>query len=99
GSHISLEQLFRSLNPHTYQRRRRVLESGPSPAECYLTNDQRELCLEAVIHYEKLHQVAAQYRVGYLDLTKSSESACSKDHDHAGTDADHDEVHPVRWIN
>ncbi len=96
---MTLEQLIRSLNPDMYQRLRRAVELGRWPDGGRLTNEQRELCMEAVIHYENLHQVAAQDRVGYIDLTKSSESACSKDHDHAGTDADHDEAHPVRWIN
>ncbi len=91
---MTLEQLIRSLNPDMYQRLRRAVELGRWPDGARLTPEQRELCMEAVLHYENLHQVEAQDRVGYLDLTKSSESACN-------TDLKHDDLgdQPVRWIN
>lgn len=100
---MTLEQLIRSLTPEVYHNLRRAIELGRWPDGRRLTQEQRELCMEAVLHYEELHQVALEDRVGYIDLGKKAEkSSCGTKHDH---DHDHDheddaaQERPVKWIN
>ena len=92
---MTLEQLIRALSPEVYQNLRRAIELGRWPDGRRLTSEQRELCMEAVLHYENLHQVAEEERVGYIDRTKSQSSPCSTDPDHHHAD----EQAPVKWIN
>lgn len=54
--------------------------------------------MEAVLQYEDLHQVAAEERVGYIDMgKKAKQSTCGTEAKHA-----HDEPaqeRPVKWVN
>ncbi len=94
---MTLEQLIRSLSPEVYQNLRRAIELGRWPDGRKLTQEQRELCMEAVLHYEEVHQVAPQDRVGYIDLGKKAEqSSCGTEHDHEGEAA---QERPVKWVN
>ncbi len=69
---MTLEQLIRSLSPEVYHNLRRAIELGRWPDGRRLTDEQRELCMEAVLQYEDLHQVAAEERVGYIDMGKKA---------------------------
>jgi len=96
---MTLEQLIRSLSPEVYHNLRRAIELGRWPDGRKLTHEQRELCMEAVLQYEDLHQVAPQDRVGYIDLGKKAEqSSCDTEHKHDHEDEATQE-RPVKWIN
>lgn len=102
---MSLEQLIRSLTPEVYQNLRRAIELGRWPDGRRLSGEQRELCMEAVLHYEALHQVAEHERVGYIDRSKAEETSCSTTHHHDGAHQHdeaaraEDEVQPIKWYN
>lgn len=78
---MTLEQLIQSLTPEVYVNLKNAVELGRWPDGRMLVKGQRELCLEAILHYEKQHNVPADQRVGYM------ESACksSKDDDDTQT--------------
>lgn len=78
---MTLEQLIKSLTPEIYQNLRNAVELGRWPDGRKLEAQQRELCMEAIIHYEQIHDLPAEQRVGYM------EDACKS----SGKD-DHDDV-------
>lgn len=82
---MTLEQLIKALTPEIYQNLRTAIELGRWPDGRKLEAEQRELCMEAVIYYEQLHDLPANMRVGYMEDACKSEGK----HDH---DDDHDDV-------
>lgn len=80
---MTLEQLIKSLTPEIYQNLRSAVELGRWPDGRKLEAGQRELCIEAIIHYEQVHDLPAEQRVGYM------EDACE-------SSSDHDDVQPLK---
>lgn len=66
---MTFENLIRGMNPQIYRNLRTALELGKWPDGRTLSEDQKSLCMEAVIWYENMHNVAAEDRVGYIDRT------------------------------
>ncbi len=83
---MTLEQLIQSLTPEIYQNLKTAIELGRWPDGRRLDNEQRELCLQAVIYYEQMNDVPASERVGYIA------DSCKSSHDH---DHDDDDVQPL----
>ena len=83
---MTLEQLIQSLTPDIYQNLRTAVELGRWPDGRKLDNEQRELCLQAIIYYEQMNDLPAEQRVGYI-----ADSCKSHDHDHD----DDDDVQPL----
>lgn len=90
---MNYQQLIASINPEIHARLKLAIEIGRWPDGRTLSNEQRALCMEAVIAYETAH-VGEADRVGYIDRGKKSEGeVCdSDDHDHAA-----DEPQPLLW--
>lgn len=64
---MTYEELIERLDPTVYQNLRRAIELGKWPDGRRVSDDQRKICLEAVIHYEKTHDVPESERVGYIE--------------------------------
>ncbi len=84
---MTYEQLLERLDPHVYQNLKHSLQLGKWPDGRALTDEQKEICMEAVIWYEEKHNVPADQRVGYIDRR----TGC-------GSDAD-DSTDTVRILN
>ncbi len=92
---MTFEELIKSLNPDVYSNLKTAIELGRWPDGRKLLQAQRELCMEAVIYYENLHQIEESLRVGFIDPGTKKGSVCATDdHDH-----DHDEVAAVRLVH
>ena len=78
---MTLEQLIQSLNPEVYENLKNAVATGRWPNGRKLEEGQRELCMQAILHYENIHNLPADQRVGYIA------SACksSKDDDDTQT--------------
>ncbi|MCH8498558.1 MAG: YeaC family protein [Marinobacter sp.] len=86
---MTYEELIERLDPSVYQNLKLAVELGKWPDGRVVSKEQRAICMEAVLYYEKLHDIPEQERVGYIYNPKKEGSSCgSKD------DAD-----PVRIIN
>lgn len=80
---MTLEQLIRSLTPEIYQNLRTAVELGRWPDGRRLEQAQKELCMEAIIYFEQMHDLPMSERVGYMeDACKSKD----KKHDHDDDD-------------
>lgn len=73
---MDLPTLLKSITPDIYQNLKRSLELGKWPDGKLLTEEQRELTMQAVIVYEAQH-IAEDQRAGYID--RSKKTACAKD--------------------
>ena len=61
----TLETLLAQITPDIYQELRTAVELGRWPNGDRITDDQRDLCLQAVIAYDTSHH-APEARVGYV---------------------------------
>ncbi len=64
---MTYEELIQRLDPTVYQNLRRAIELGKWPDGRKVSDEQRRICLEAVIHYEHTHNIPEQDRVGYIE--------------------------------
>ena len=80
-----LQQLLGALTPDIYQNLKRAVELGKWPDGQRLSDEQRALCMQAVIAYEHKH-LPAEAHTGYIP---------PKAHMHCGSD-ENDES-PLKW--
>ncbi|MGS2718707.1 YeaC family protein [Eionea flava] len=84
----SVKELLDSLTPDMYKKLKQSVELGKWPTGGVLTEEQRSLCLQAVIAYEQKH-LPAEEQTGYIPPKKHTH--CGSE---TGTIAD-DEEKPV----
>lgn len=74
---MDFEKLIENMTPDIHEALKRAVETGKWPDGRALTDQQRSLCMEAVIVYDQRF-VAEQQRVGYIDRgSKSEGETCS----------------------
>lgn len=66
-SEMSFERMIHQMTPSIYQSLKQAIELRKWPDGRFLTAEQTELCLEAVIRYEIENNVPEENRVGYLE--------------------------------
>lgn len=64
---MTFDDLIQKLDPQIYRNLRQALELGKWPDGKRLTDEQKALCMDAVIYYENQHGVSEEERVGYID--------------------------------
>ncbi|SFM14705.1 YeaC family protein [Marinobacter zhejiangensis] len=85
---MTYQELIERMDPSVYRSLRQAVELGKWPDGRVLSEEQRELCMEAVLYYESQH-IPEDQRVGYIDRTKSDGSTCGPD----------DDASPIRIMN
>jgi len=89
----NLQQLLHSITPDIYQRLKLAVEIGKWPNGQALTQEQRELCMQAMISYEHRH-LPAESHTGYI---------APKPHTHCGSSGTeqapfaNDSETPLKW--
>ena len=61
---MDLRQLLSSITPEVYESLRRAVEVGKWPDRRSLSDEQKSLCMQAVIAYEE--SMPEQQRTGYV---------------------------------
>lgn len=89
---MNYQQLIANITPEIHTSLRRAIEIGRWPDGRTLSDEQRALCMEAVIAYEATH-IDERERVGYIDLGSKAEGEVCATHDHE----EHDAVQPLQW--
>ncbi|WP_028305076.1 DUF1315 family protein [Oceanospirillum maris] len=74
---MTLQELIQNMTPDIYSNLRQAVELRKWPNGIRLTEEQVELCMEAVIRFEIQHDMPAEDRVGFM------EEQCESDKDHA----------------
>lgn len=89
---MDYQQLIDNMTPDIHQALRRAVELGKWPDGRAVSDEQRALCMEAVIAWEARH-LPEEKRVGYIDRGSKAEGEMCGDSDSAsGTDQ-------LKWIN
>ena len=73
-SDMNFNEVAKNLTPQTYQALKQAVEIGKWPTGVALTNEQRSLCLEAIITYEHA-QLPQQQQTGYMPDSCQSKDA------------------------
>jgi len=63
---MTLEDLIQSMTPEVYENLKNAVALGKWPNGVSLKEGQRELCLEAILHYEVNYDVPMEQRVGFV---------------------------------
>lgn len=66
---MDFQHLIKQMNPEVYQQLKQSLELSKWPNGASLTQQQKEICMEAVIAYEHTHLTEDQ-RTGYVEKGK-----------------------------
>ncbi len=94
---MNVDQMMASLTPEIVARFRTAVEIGKWPNGQLLTQEQREICMQAVLAWEHKH-LPEEQRTGYIDRgTKKEDEACDS---HSPESHNHDphEEKPLRLI-
>ena len=93
---MDFQRLIANITPEIYASLKRAVEIGRWPDGRRLSDEQRELSLQAVIAWEMQHLPETE-RTGYIDRgSKAEGELCDDDHDHAhGEDAEQ----PLKWLH
>lgn len=73
----NVEELLESLTPQMYRQLKQAVELGRWPTGGHLTKEQRELCMQAVIGYEKKH-FPPEEQTGYIPPKKHTHCGSEK---------------------
>ncbi len=71
----SLQELLAGITPEIHANLKRAVELGRWENGERLSQEQRDLCLQAVIAYDEMHH-AAEEKVGFIDRTKLKKQHC-----------------------
>lgn len=89
---MNIEQVLAALTPEIVASFRTAIEIGKWPNGQALTQEQREICMQAVVAWEHKHLPEDQ-RTGYIDRGKKEEGEECDSHQH-----DPNEIKPIRFI-
>lgn len=84
---MDFQQLLNSITPDIYERFKRAVELGKWPDTRPLTQEQRALCMQAIIAYE--HRKPEDQRTGYVP---PKTTPCAPH-------ADEEQEQPLKWQN
>ena len=79
---MDLQQLLNSITPDIYQQLQKAVEVGKWPDGRSISEEQRSLCMQAIIAYDQRNPVTE--RTGYVP---TKESACAPE----------DKPKPIKW--
>ncbi len=84
---MSLSSLIKAIDPETYEKLKRAIEIGKWPDGRSLSEEQKELTMQAIIAYEIENNIEDSQRTGFVD---TGDSACHSDEGHL-------EPKPIKW--
>lgn len=87
-SDMNFDRMVAQMTPEMYENFKQAVALRKWPDGRRLSPEQTELCLEAVIKYEVIHDVPADQRVGYLERNECASGGSSSAEEAA-----------VKWIN
>lgn len=89
---MNVEQLIASMTPEIYKNMREAVELGKWGDGRVMQPEQKEICLDAMIRYEHMNDIAEEDRVGYVDMTNHRKKKIDKEM------AERNEAKPIKII-
>lgn len=94
---MDFQRLITNITPEIYASLKRAVEIGRWPDGRRLTDEQRQLSLQAVIAWEAQYLPETE-RTGYIDRgSKAEGEVCGDDHQHDGNEADAEQT--LKWLH
>lgn len=90
---MNIEQMLAVLNPEIVERLKTAVEIGKWPNGIALSQEQRQICMQAVYAWEIKH-LPENERSGYIDRGSKEEGEVCED-DHHKTEP---EFKPIRFV-
>lgn len=90
---MNIEQMLAVLNPEIVERLKTAVEIGKWPNGIALTQEQRQICMQAVYAWE-MKNLPENERSGYIDRGNKEEGEVCED-DHHKTEP---EFKPIRFV-
>jgi uncharacterized protein YeaC (DUF1315 family) len=87
---MDFDKLINNITPEIYQNLQRAIEIGKWPDGTPLTQEQKELSMQAVIAYDNKF-VSEQERVGYIDRGHKAEG------ESCGDKPKDEDPSPLKW--
>ncbi len=75
---MTYEELINAMTPDMHSSLKQAVELGKWPDGKRLTEEQRDICMRAVIAYD-MENLKPEERVGFIDRTKKDGSQHGKD--------------------
>ena len=75
---MNFEDAAESISPEIYERFKLAVELGKWPDGRLLSQEQKEICLQAMMLFEAKNGLDESDRVGFIDRTKKT-SPCGSD--------------------
>ncbi|WP_048306085.1 YeaC family protein [Halomonas sp. PR-M31] len=85
-SDMTFERMIQQMTPTIYESLKQAVSLRKWPDGRRLTEEQTELCLEAVMRYEVEHKVPESERIGFV-----GKSTCGSDKN--------DDEDSITWVN
>ena len=85
---MTFEEIIQKIDPTIYKNFRIAIELGKWPDGRVLSQEQKEICMEACIYYENKSNVAESDRIGFIDRAKVKATPCASSSDNASETAD-----------
>lgn len=78
---MTFEKVAQNLTEEVYHRLRESLQLGKWPDGKMLSDEQKKICMEAIITYEVANDVPEYKRVGYINRDRPKPCPSEKDGD------------------
>ena len=96
---MNFEDVAESIDNDVYLRFKEALELGKWPNEQKLTEDQKEICLQAVMLYEAKNQFKENERIGYVDNSKKTSTCSTPDSKSSVETGPSETISPIRILH
>ncbi len=95
---MDFNQLITNITPEIYASLKRAVEIGRWPDGRRLTDEQRQLSLQAVIAWEAKFLPETE-RTGYIDRGSKADDEVCDSHDHTDEQGHQGTEQPVKWLH
>jgi uncharacterized protein YeaC (DUF1315 family) len=69
---MTVDELIKAMTPDVFQSMKGALELSRWPDGRKMGREQKVLCMEALIRYEEMTDMAADQRIGYMEAACKS---------------------------
>ncbi len=76
---MNIEELINTMTPEIYGNMKKAVELGRWGDGRTMSKEQKSHCVEAMIRYEHLNNIAETERVGYVDMSNKRKKAAPVD--------------------
>jgi uncharacterized protein YeaC (DUF1315 family) len=93
---MTYDEIVRIINPEIHCNLKRAIELGKWPNGIALTQEQKEICIRAIIYYESKSNLPDDQRIGFIDTSKKKSPCGTSD---TADNNSGGQIEPVRIVH